>query len=147
MDLPVYTPHEDRDIRIRSAVTAIKALLDLDLYPSHKKELISVCIWKITEADGKLRTRYRSVGSLNVSSGTKLQHEHVFERKSLIQRLLDQKEEVQIILNDAIGCVVTKEEHDYLSRVSRENPDLEGWGRYKIAGIQVFDLETQREID
>ena len=147
MELPKYNPHKDRDDRIKSAVTAIKTLLDLELYPSHKKELISVCIWKITEADGKLRTRYRSLGSLKAGSGTKLQHDHVFERKSLIQRLLNQREEVQTVLNDAIGCVVTKEEHDHLTRVSRESPDLEGWDRYKVAGIQVFDLEMQREID
>ena len=147
MELPEYKPHKDRDLRIRSAVTAIKAILNLDLYPSHKKELISVCIWKITEADGKLRTRCRSIGSLTADSGTKLQHEHVFERKSLIQRLLDQREDVQVVLDDAIGCVVTKDEHDYLSQVSRENPDLEGWKRYRAAGIQVFDLQTQQEME
>ncbi len=51
--LPIYKPHPDRDMRISSAILAIQHIAPLNLYLAHKKELLSVCIWKITEADGK----------------------------------------------------------------------------------------------
>ena len=50
---PEYKKHKDHEKKIKSAITAIKAILPLELYLAHKKELLSICIWKITEADGK----------------------------------------------------------------------------------------------
>lgn len=37
MKLPSYTPHRDREQRIPGAITAIRAILSLELYPAHKK--------------------------------------------------------------------------------------------------------------
>lgn len=134
---PSYAEHKDRDVRISSAITAIEAILPLDLYLAHKKELLSICIWKITEADGKKKLRYWSEGAVDNKS-SKLQHEHVHERKELISRLLS-GEAVELVVADAVACMVTKEEH-YKLRVSRKL----GWKRYKESDIRVYDAKEQQ---
>jgi len=133
---PAYREHKDRDRRVQSAVSAIQAILPVALYPAHKRELLSVCIWKITEADGKFNTRYWSVGAIS-NPAEKRQHEHVHERKELIGRLLA-GEDVLSVMTDAVGCIVTAQEHAALGRSSRS-----GWDRYKEAGIRVFDAKAR----
>lgn len=135
--MPTYREHKDRVKRIQSAITAINALLPLDLYPAHKTKLIGTCIWKITEADGKAKVRYWSEGALSNPSA-KLQHEHVHQKKELISRLLA-GEEIVSVVNDAIACMVTKQEHARLHHSSNT-----GWQRYKDAEIRVFDSKDQQ---
>ena len=137
---PKYIPHKDREKRISSAITAIKALLPLDLYLAHKKELLSTCFWKITEADGKLKVRYWSEGALSAQTNN-LRHEHVFERKELVSRLLS-GENVDFVVKDAIACLVTKDEHTKLG-ISAES----GWNRYKDCDLKVFDTATQEWLN
>lgn len=149
MQLPDYKPHKDRRKRIESAVIAIKTLVPLKLENAHINELISVCIWKITEADGKYKNnRYQSETYINSSKTDKNRiHEHVFERKKLTQEIINNPNKIdQIIKEMAIACVVTKDEHDQLTKVSRENPDLEGWKRYKKAGIKAYDLLDRKLV-
>lgn len=135
--LPVFKAHADRQARINSAKLAIGAILPLDLYVAHKKELLSICIWKITQADGKAKVRFWSEGALE-SDKKELRHEHVFERKELIRRLLE-GEEIELVLSDAIACIVTKHEHLLLGKIQAS-----GWLRYEKAGIRVYDsLENQ----
>lgn len=141
-----YSEHRDRDVRLKSAVTAIKALLPLELYPAHKRELLDICLWKITEVDGKWKTRYRSFDAIDADASVKLQHEHVIEKQKLISLLMAGKESVESIVEKAIGCVVTKSEHDLLTSISRSDQTLDGWDRYRKAGIRVFDLKTKTEI-
>jgi hypothetical protein len=136
MNAKIYTPHKERDKRISSAVTAIIAILPLDLYSPHKKELLSTCIWKITEADGKFKVRYWSEGAL-IAPAKNLRHEHVFERKELIERLMS-GESVASVISDAIACIVTKDEHDLLSASAQS-----GWNRYHDCQIGVFDTQEQ----
>jgi hypothetical protein len=136
MNSKKYIPHKDRDKRISSAVTAITALLPLDLYIPHKKELLSTCIWKITEADGKFKVRYWSEGAL-IAPVKQLRHEHVFERKELIERLMS-GENIASVISDAIACIVTKDEHDLLSASAQS-----GWKRYHDCQIGVFDSRDQ----
>lgn len=134
---PNYVEHKDHAARIRSAITAIEAIMPLDLYPAHKKEILSVCIWKITEADGKSKVRYWSEGALENPS-SKLQHEHIHERKELIARLLS-GETVSSVLADAVACMVIKEEHVKLAASSKL-----GWLRYKDSGIRVYDAKEKQ---
>ena len=136
MTLPKYKPHPDREDRIQSARDAISAIAPLNLYPAHKKELLSVCIWKITEADGKLNVRYWSEGAISAAK-KELRHEHVFERRELVERLLA-GESTDTVVSDAIACIVTKQEHNQLGASVKS-----GWERYLDAGIRVFDTETQ----
>ena len=101
---------------LESAASVIEAVLKLSVLERHKRDVISGMLWKITEARGKYKTRYRSRASL-VESGATLQHEHVFTRKDLAERILATPERLREILSDAIGCVVTVEEHRRLSTV------------------------------
>jgi len=133
-----FIEHSDLLERRRSAMRAAKAILGLDLYLAHKRELLSVCIWKITEADGKYTTRFRTRGSLTADR-TELQHEHVCERRVLIEELLASPHAADSILERAIGCVATTAEHRSLTTLSRNRPDLDGWDRYREAGIEVVD--------
>jgi hypothetical protein len=138
-----YRTHPDADKRIGSAIAAAKAIVRLDLYPAHKRELLSICIWKITEAApmSKYQTRYRSRATESASE-SELAHDHVFQRKSLIDAMLKNPDSVDPILRSAVACVVTRSEHDALTRISREFPDLDGWERYKRAGIEIVDYEA-----
>lgn len=135
-----FTPNPKADDEIRSAVTAIKGILTLQIIDGHKKTLISRMIWAITEAHGKYKTRFRSEGA--VTSNCRMQHEHVYPRRELIAEIMKDPDRCENILANAVACVVTEEEHKLLTRVSRENPDLKGWDRYKKAGITVYDMQS-----
>jgi hypothetical protein len=132
MKMPIYKQHSDRDQRISSAKLAIRTLVPLDLLLAHKKELLSVCIWKITEADGKEKVRYWTEGAISTPI-KELQHEHVHERKELIKRLLS-GEDIESVVSDAIACMVTKAEHKILGCSKSV-----GWSRYQESGIRVYD--------
>lgn len=135
--MPNYVEHRDRSRRIESSITAIHAILPLNLYPAHKRELLNVCVWKITEADGKHKVRYWSEGAVGEQS-SHLIHEHVFTRRELIERLLT-GEKVESVVCDAVACLVTPQEHQVLGDSSGM-----GWQRYKNAGIRVFDAKWQK---
>lgn len=128
---------------IESAITAIEGILTLQILEQHKRGLINGMIWTITEARGKYTTRYRSRGALDAPKGTKLQHEHVTTRRQLVDAILQHPERAREIAATAIGCVVTKEEHERLTRITRAQPHLTGWQRYEAAGIEVIDTDDE----
>jgi hypothetical protein len=136
--IATYKRRADRCARIESAEKAIKAIIPLEILEAHKRELLGVCIWKITEAEGKWNVRFRSEKAL--SNSDDLRHEHVYERKHLIDRLIS-GESVDSVIRDAIACIVTQDEHLVLSRQTSS-----GWNRYRGAGIKVFDLEESRWV-
>jgi tricorn protease-like protein len=127
----------------RSAVALARrqfvALENPDILPAHIRRTLDRCIWEYTKADGKYKTRWRSRGALGVSDKSRLTHEHVVPRKILVDRMLDHPERVADIMAQALGCVVTREEHKRLTDVTRANPSLQGWDRYETAGVAVVD--------
>jgi hypothetical protein len=59
----------------------------------------------------------------------------------MIDALMQAKpEDIEEILKNAVGCTVTKEEHTLLERFKH----LDGWERYRQAGIIVIDMETEK---
>ncbi len=102
-----------------------------------KKNLMDFLIWKITEINGKYKTKYRSKEAMNIKDTKKLHHEHVFSRKKLKEDLVNAKslEEVRNILKKIEACIVTREEHKKLKN------DIDGWERYKKANIEVCKVE------
>jgi hypothetical protein len=128
-------------------VLAIRSLLPVDLYARHKQELISVCICKITEADGKWNTRYRTPAAVSESSATSLRHEHVFSRRVVVERLLSAPHHIDALLRRVVGCLVTTKEHALLKVVGHKHPDLDGWRRFQKAEIRVLDLLEGKEAD
>ena len=138
-----FIPNLDANRIIRSAKQICKAILDLNIPNQQKKPFLSRAIWLITEAHGKYKTRYTSVRAMNCPT-KKLRHEHVWPRKVLIQEMLDQPRRFKSILRRAIGCTVTIAENAKLNRVSRKNPHLKGWERYRTAGIKWLRLSRNR---
>lgn len=134
----------DKAATLASARRAMSAILRLDILPEHKRELLGICLWKVTEAGGtKYRIRYRSVASRGLPR-SELQHEHVFQRQTLVARLLEDPRCLDDVIATAVACVVTRAEHRRLDAIGRERPRLDGWARYRAAGIVVEDTETGR---
>jgi hypothetical protein len=130
----------DAAARRASAVRIAQLIVnDPVIVDTHKREMLSVAIWKMTEADGgKLGCRFRSRGVLEPKVAT-IQHEHVIPRRELIQQLRTHPEHCESILNSAEGCLVTMEEHARLSAVDQS---AYGWTRYSRAGVEVFDMSS-----
>jgi hypothetical protein len=144
-----FSNHGDSEERRHSAISAIKALLAApNLYPTLRRELISLALGKLTEAEGmsKHRTRYRSQSSIGAPSNC-LRHDHVFGKKRMMEALIASPDRADNILGVAVGCTVTKEEHDSLHKLDRESPNSDGWDRYKQLGITVIDMTTWAPVD
>lgn len=100
----------------------------------------------MTEAEApKYKVRFRSAGSFR--RGAKLQHDHVYERAEMADALIANPLHADKILDLAIGCVVTKDEHSRLAAISRLDPGLNGWERYRETGIVVLDTFTGSELN
>jgi hypothetical protein len=143
----VFEPHPQSEARKRSAVTLIKYLLaekKPEVLSAHYRQLLSVLLWKITEAEvPKYKTRFQSQGALGGSDKAKLRHDHVFQRSKMIAVLEKAApDEIDDILKDAIGCTITIEEHTRLSKFDEEY----GWERYRKAGIMVINTQTDEQV-
>jgi hypothetical protein len=102
-----------------SAAEAIRLVVrNGKILPKHKNELISIMLWKITEAEGKYRLRFQSAGALTCKQANQLRHEHVFTRKQLTHELLQHPRAIKRILAKCLACVVTRAEHAKLNRVT-----------------------------
>lgn len=137
----------DREFILRSACSLATHLLDYPrekVEPSHLRELLSTLIWKITEADGKYETPYWSEGFLANPEPNFGIHEHVFERKKLILKLLDGTLDPYALPQAALACIVTRDEDARLRQVSA---DVDGWRRYVSAGIKVWDRRLEKWMD
>jgi hypothetical protein len=124
---------------LASARRAIKAILRLDITLKHKKDLLNKMIWAITKCPGKYKVRYITKAARTKRSVKDLRHEHVYPRKVLVGKLLKEPSAVNKITKRAIACVVTKREHQRLSRSSGS-----GWERYKRLNLSVWDQEKER---
>lgn len=135
-----FKQHPDAVQRMASARELVQILVDADdLYPAHRREFIRLALWAVTEAEGgKWNTRFRSRASLEPKAS--LQHDHVYERAKMTDALIADPHRLHEILDMAIGCVVTKEEHTRLTEVSRKNPGLVGWARYSVTGVEIIDM-------
>ena len=126
--------------KIVSAIKIAQAIVGIEIIEQHKKKILTEVQWLISEAHGKYTTKYRTAGALS-DGNESIQHEHVFPRKKLSLRILNDPESIELYLKDVIGCVVTVSEHDALSKAEKIAPELDGWERYKAAGIVVYDIE------
>lgn len=152
------TKKEEQVKVISSAINVIKYALKLkdDVLLEHKKRILTSMIWVITEADGltaEKRTGYKKKITY-ISGGVKtkrdkgdesikgLIHEHVYKRKNLVQDLINNPKNVDLIVQKAIGCVVTNKEHDRLHKI--KDKECDGWERYKKSGIKVFNTKNNK---
>jgi hypothetical protein len=111
------------------------------LIPEHRREFLKLALWKVTEAEGRTKytTRMCSHEALSHPPGSKLEHDHVFQRSLMVDALLSASPDtVDAIIKGAIGCTITKAEHDRLKQFAH----LDGWARYRAARIVVINTET-----
>ena len=137
-----YVEHVLADQREAEAHRTVRAVLALDICLRHKRELLSVCLWKLTEARpaSKYALRFRTFDAL---AGTgPLRHEHIHQRKHLVTALLS-GETLESAMSRVIACTVTQAEHRRLG----ESMDCDGWERYRRAGLRVVDTLMQCELD
>ncbi len=72
--------------------------------------------------------------------GVGLKREHVTTRSGAkLAMAQGDRRAVEDVLGKMIVCVVTDEEHEHL----RPFRYLDGWDRYKAAGVRVYDIREQ----
>src|SRR5262249_11323777 len=111
-----FKRHKKADDRIKSATALIKIILannNSGILKAHRKELLGTLIWKITERNGKHNTVYKSEKASKMRCDrSNSRHDHVFTLRELKNKLLDaSSKDIDAILAEAIGCVVTPDEH------------------------------------
>lgn len=131
-----YTISPEEQIKESKKIIGIILNPSYNIHIDMKRKVIDTMLWNITGAFGKFHTRFISDGA-KISHDELLNHEHVFTKKSLIQRILADQDNLETILKDAIGCVVTKDEHNRLNK----EKNVEGWQRYIKAKIKVWELD------
>jgi hypothetical protein len=143
----IFKLHPDAEERRRSAYMLTKMLLgnQSKVVSAHLDELLGILLWKITEAEAtKYRTRYQSQDALRFRDKGNLRHDHVYQRSKMIEALKDAKSDLEIeeILDLAVGCTVTYDEHMHLNGFD----DSYGWYRYRKAGITVIDTSKEPPV-
>ena len=137
-----FRKHANADARRLSAIRLVKLLLEEDpeFLPEHREEFLSLALWKVTEAESidKHRTQFCSK-AVYESPNCARRHDHVYQRAKMVRALIKVGQEgAKEILEKAVACTITKEEH--LSLNAYEHVD--GWERYRRAGIVVIDGTT-----
>lgn len=136
-------------------VRYIREMSNANILEKHKRGLLDKIIWYRTEAKGKYKTTYQSEGAiqkreeLEAAGGCNskniakhLRHDHVYMRENLITELLDKNKDLDQILTKAVGCTVTKKEHNHLP-----HKGCDGWTRYEEAGTRVLNTDTKKWND
>lgn len=137
-----YKRKVDADAQMDSAFEVLQTVLsNPNITKKHKKEVIKIMLWNVSQIDGKYSVQYRSEGVLH-GEDEKVQHEHVVTRKEITDTLLEHPDQVREILSQVLACIVTESEHRKLTLIK----DVRGWERYKKAGIKVFDMVTNERI-
>lgn len=142
-----YQP-TSREQEMESAVAAcVFAATNPDLVERQRIDILDGSLWLVTvhSPRSKYKTRFRSEGAKDVDDPKLLAHEHVFQRKQMRGRVLANPSPTAIraILAEAVGCTVLRTEHQALNAVSK----LDGWSRYKAAGIRVYDCGPDGDQD
>jgi hypothetical protein len=141
-----YVGQEHGKVLRASALALVKQILAMtDVHLRHQRELLTIALWKWTEAPGvtphpKYNIRYVSRGAL-AADGARINHEHVWTRSWIIDRLLSRDSwthaELEALLDaNGVACVVTTHEHARLSGSSGQ-----GWQRYVQAEVDVWDRQ------
>ncbi len=119
----------------------ITSILLLEINLAIKRRMLNHAIWEVAYATGDFKGRYRTQGVLG-EVGIKIQRDHVFQKKDIVEQLLTGQVTVEQAVTNAIHCVVTEEEHRRLSDYSKLNPNIDGWSRYSDIGVVVYDMQT-----
>ena len=144
-----FVPDEKRIQSIRAIIDFL--LLRDDLDKAVRQRFLDRCLWQWTIAHGneKYDLRYASLDALPLVEQKppewrkSLRHDHVYTRADLLKSLLEKSSDLESILTQAVGCIVTVEEHQRLTRCDKTH---DGWNRYIQAKIKVFDRQKKTRV-
>jgi hypothetical protein len=140
-----YVRVSDYDARLSDVKKALAGILQLDIHVQMKKRMVGYVIWEMAEyLNGNFKGRYRSKGAM--IPGVVIQRDHVNQKARIIERMLANPDQIDAMLSDLVHCLVTKEEHKRLTAISKSNLDIDGWNRYRMAGVEVMDMLTMEQI-
>lgn len=139
-----YRERTDLQARIEALQGIISHIRDSHLPKDSKKRMLNHAIWEVSIARGDFVPEYRSKGVREGAVGTKIQREHVYRRKQIVEDVLKNEEPLEAILKRIIHCVVTTEEHSRLNSIPDKTMD--GWPRYRAANIEVFKCAEQQPV-
>ena len=143
-------PRKDRDQRRASVKRMVRFALDEALHPEARARILKEALWMATEIEFhkhkiSLRTPEADAEILRglPKLGSRVQHEHVYQRKWVIQQLLAEPERAEALLDEyAVACVVTKAQTEEL----KKHDALVGWERYKAAGLTVVEVQADGSL-
>ena len=139
-----YVPSSDLPLRFADIKLVLGALVSLPIGTALKKDLLDEVLWQVTFATGntqnKFMGRYRSAKMVRVA-GLKIERDHVYRRKTLLRELIGPSPDLDRIIARSQCCVVlTADEHRLVS-------DIDGGKKYTLAGVTVYDMCDQTEVD
>jgi hypothetical protein len=156
----------DAEEWIEGAKTLINVILQADVHPDIKRISLNYLIWPVGEArfildggknykpvkKGKLRKEEMAAKYCSFEAGELLKKEmgkgcrrdHVFGRKEIIDWLLkNERRVIKDIEKFAVVCLVTKDEHNALTKVKNKN----GWEKYAETklGFKILDRKSRKQ--
>lgn len=120
--------------------TLMRDLQRIKVNPRVQKMMLDRAVWLVVELTGNFYSRYRSEGTTS-KVGVRIQRDHIYTRRSLVAELLAGTQNIRSVIDRAKCCVVTKEEHDRLTKVPQT---VIGLDRYRLAVpiVKVRNMET-----
>ena len=137
-----YLQTEATTARLEDVRSLLETLRGLPLALPLKKRMLAHAIWEVAKATGDFCGRYRSEAVIR-HPGQMIQRDHIYQKRTLVEELLGPAPNIDSIIERAYCCIVTAEEHAKLHGLS---PKLDGWERYRAAGIVVFDMQTESPV-
>lgn len=134
---PYFAP-ADAEQRLQEAIQLLSTLRDMPLHEKTKKKMLNHAIWLVVESTGNFYSRFRSAGVL-ATPDVPIQRDHIYPRKQLVGEALANEIDLADIVQRAQCCIVTKDEHVRLSKISTT---VQGHERYRLAEVEIHDMAT-----
>jgi hypothetical protein len=149
MPITSDTKHRHRFVataRTTQRLAEIRVLLDgirqLPIGLALKRTMLIQAIWQVAECTGSFYSRYRSERVIK-RQGLRIQRDQIYKKPTLIAELLAAQRDLDAIIQQAQCCVVTEDEHRKLHKVDTR---LDGWDRYRAAGIAIYDMASRKLV-
>ena len=135
-----YSPPSTLPEQLAEIKLLLDAIRKLDISPALQKRMLVHTLWQVAIVTGNTQSsfigQFRSEGVLR-ERGLKIERDHIYRKENLVRQLLEPSPDLDLIVSRAHCCVVTKDEHDRLGRIDGQ---IDGWNRYRAAGIIVYDM-------
>jgi hypothetical protein len=136
-----YREREGLQARIDALQEIIVGIRDSRLPMDSKRRMLNHAVWEVTIARGDFVPEHRSHGVQNGVVGAKIQREHVYPRKRIVDAILEKQEPLEEILRRVIHCVVTVDE---AARLNKVPATVDGWKRYSDAEVDVYSYAGEQ---